>query len=115
MKLMKIGSGRNKRLVVEFSDGEDIIELIWFKGLKWLKNSIQLNTVYIIFGRLNFFKNKISIVHPELEIYNTEKIKFRKKLQPIYSSTEILSKKGISNKFISGLIKTVLFDMNIWY
>ena len=112
-EINEIGSGRNKRLVVEFSDGEDIIELIWFKGLKWLKNSIQLNTVYIIFGRLNFFKNKISIVHPELEIYNTEKIKFRKKLQPIYSSTEILSKKGISNKFISGLIKTVLFDMNI--
>ena len=112
-KINEIGSGRNKRLVVEFSDGEDIIELIWFKGLKWLKKSIQLNTAYIIFGRLNFYGNKISIVHPELEIYDKEKIKFRKKLQPIYSSTEILSKKGISNKFISGLIKTVLFEIDI--
>ena len=112
-EINEIGSGRNKRLVVEFSDGEDIIELIWFKGLKWLKKSIQLNTAYIIFGRLNFYGNKISIVHPELEIYDKEKIKFRKKLQPIYSSTEILSKKGISNKFISGLIKTVLFEIDI--
>ena len=100
-------------MVAYFYDGEDEIELIWFKSIKWLKKSLNLNTKYIIFGKLSFFANKVSIPHPELELFKTENLKLRAKLQPIYPSTETLIKKGVSNKVISNLVKILLFDIKI--
>ena len=111
--ISEIGIGRKKRLVAHFNDGEKEIELVWFKSVKWLKKSLLLNTKYIAFGKLNFFANKVSIPHPELELYNTENISQRLKLQPIYPSTENLVKKGISNKVISKLVKSLLFDVKL--
>ena len=111
--ITEIGLGRKKRLVAYFYDGEDEIELIWFKSIKWLKKSLNLNTKYIIFGKLSFFANKVSIPHPELELFKTENLKLRAKLQPIYPSTETLIKKGVSNKVISNLVKILLFDIKI--
>ena len=111
--ITEIGIGRKKRLVAYFYDGEDEIELIWFKSIKWLKKSLNLNTKYIIFGKLSFFANKVSIPHPELELFKTENLKLRAKLQPIYPSTETLIKKGVSNKVISNLVKILLFDIKI--
>ena len=111
--ITEIGIGRKKRLVAYFFDGEDEIELIWFKSIKWLKKSLSLNTKYIIFGKLSFFANKVSIPHPELELFKSENLKLRAKLQPIYPSTEALIKKGISNKVISNLVKILLFDIKI--
>ena len=111
--ITEIGLGRKKRLVAYFYDGEDEIELIWFKSIKWLKKSLNLNTKYILFGKLSFFANKVSIPHPELELFKTENLKLRAKLQPIYPSTETLIKKGVSNKVISNLVKILLFDIKI--
>ena len=111
--ITEIGIGRKKRLVAYFYDGEDEIELIWFKSIKWLKKSLNLNTKYIIFGKLSFFANKVSIPHPEVELFKTENLKLRTKLQPIYPSTETLIKKGVSNKVISNLVKILLFDIKI--
>ena len=111
--ITEIGIGRKKRLIAYFYDGEDEIELIWFKSIKWLKKSLNLNTKYIIFGKLSFFANKVSIPHPELELFKTENLKLRAKLQPIYPSTETLIKKGVSNKVISNLVKILLFDIKI--
>ena len=111
--ISELGIGRKKRLVAHFNDGEDEIELIWFKSVKWLKKSLLLNTKYIAFGKLNFFANKVSIPHPELELYKAENLSKRLKLQPIYPSTETLAKKGISNKVISNLIKSLLFDIKL--
>ena len=60
---------RNSRLVGIFSDGEDQIDIIWFKGQKWIEKTIDINKYYIIYGKLNFYNNKFSIPHPEIEIF----------------------------------------------
>ena len=57
-EISEIGIGRKKRLIAQFTDGEDEIELIWFKSLKWLKKSLLINTKYIVFGKLNFFASE---------------------------------------------------------
>ena len=111
--ISEIGIGRKKRLIAYLTDGEDEIELIWFKSLKWLKKSLLLNTKYIVFGKLNFFANKISIPHPELELFKPDSLSKRVKIQPIYPSTETLVKKSISNKVISNLVKSLLFDVKL--
>jgi ATP-dependent DNA helicase RecG len=111
--ISEIGIGRKKRLIAYLTDGEDEIELIWFKSLKWLKKSLLLNTKYIVFGKLNFFANKISIPHPDLEVFKADSLSKRVKIQPIYPSTENLIKKGVSNKLISNLVKSLLYDVKL--
>ena len=111
--ISEIGIGRKKRLIAYLTDGEDEIELIWFKSLKWLKKSLLLNTKYIVFGKLNFFANKISIPHPDLEVFKADSLSKRVKIQPIYPSTENLIKKGVSNKVISNLVKSLLYDVKL--
>ena len=88
---------RGNRLVATFSNGQNSIELIWFRGHQWIQKSLQLNKPYMAFGRLNWFGKTCSIVHPELEFL--EDYKQRKgNFQPIYSSTETLTKSGVSQK-----------------
>ena len=112
-EINEIGIGRKKRLIAQFTDGEDEIELIWFKSLKWLKKSLLINTKYIVFGKLNFFARKISIPHPEIELFKADTLSKRVKIQPIYPSTENLIKKGVSNKVISNLMKSLLYDLKL--
>ena len=110
--LKEIGIGNKKRLIAKFIDETGSIELIWFKASKWLIDSIKLNIKYIAYGKLNSFKGKYSIAHPELELYNPENLKKRTKLNAIYPSTEILNKRGITNKVFRSLIEELLIKLN---
>jgi len=107
-----VGSGNKKRLVAKFVDNTGCIELVWFKTTKWLIDSIKLNTNYIAYGKLNSFKGNYSIAHPELELYDEAKLKKRTKLNAVYPSSELLNKRGITNKVIIGLIQELLISVN---
>ena len=104
-----IGSNiRNQRLVAKLEDNTGIIELVWFKGLKWIKNSLTLNKEYIVFGKPNYFKNKFNITHPEIELKEAHNNSdFKETFQAFYFSTEKLKAKGLNSKGISKLIKTL--------
>jgi len=110
--LKEIGIGNKKRIVAKFFDSTGTIELIWFKSSKWLIDSIKLNTKYIAFGKINIFKGKYSIAHPELELYDDLKLQQRTKLNAVYPSTELLNKRGITNKVICSLIEELLISVN---
>tara|TARA_B110000003_G_scaffold85799_1_gene87776 strand:+ start:404 stop:2509 length:2106 start_codon:yes stop_codon:yes gene_type:complete len=110
--LKEVGSGYKKRLVAKFVDNTGCIELVWFKTTKWLIDSIKLNTNYIAYGKLNSFKGNYSIAHPELELYDEAKLKKRTKLNAVYPSSELLNKRGITNKVIIGLIQELLISVN---
>ena len=110
--LKEVGSGNKKRLVAKFVDNTGCIELVWFKTTKWLIDSIKLNTSYIAYGKLNSFKGNYSIAHPELELYDEAKLKKRTKLNAVYPSSELLNKRGITNKVIIGLIQELLISVN---
>src|SRR6056300_2009574 len=38
-KIEEVGPPRQKRLVATFTDGTGFIELVWFKGAKWIRRS----------------------------------------------------------------------------
>lgn len=104
-----IGSNfRNQRLVATLEDDTATIELVWFKGIKWIKNSINLNQEYIVFGKPNYFNNKFNISHPEIELKESRNNSdIKEKFQALYFSTEKLKSKGLNSKGISKLIKTL--------
>jgi len=97
INLKMVEQKRGKRLVATFQDETGTLELVWFRGQKWIKDSIKLNVPYVIFGKCNWY-NGFSIPHPELELLSEHKASIRSAMQAIYPSTEKLTNKGISNK-----------------
>ncbi len=95
---------KSKRLIGIFSDGENEIEIIWFRAVKWIEKSIKLNENYVVYGKVNWFNNRYSIVHPEIELLIKHKKNIKHNLLPIYSSTETLASRGITNKLIRDFI-----------
>ncbi|MCH4823503.1 ATP-dependent DNA helicase RecG [Gramella lutea] len=99
---------RGKRLVADFVDDTGKIELIWFRGHKWIKENLKLNTPYVIFGKTNWYNGTFSMPHPEMELVADYKRNLRPAMQPVYPSTEMLQKKGITNRVIMKLMQAVL-------
>ena len=110
VEVYETGIPRKKRLIAKAQDNTGIIDLVWFKSNKWIKDSLILNQNYIIYGKPNFFKGVYNIPHPELELYKKENIKLRSSLYAVYPSTENLIKYGITNKIIRKIIKNLFVD-----
>ena len=89
---------RGSRLVAQFIDDSGQMELVWFRGAKWIQDSLKLNVPYVIFGKVNFFNGAFNMAHPELDLLSDYKKGFKITMQPVYRSTELLSNKGVSNR-----------------
>ncbi|NNK40010.1 MAG: ATP-dependent DNA helicase RecG, partial [Winogradskyella sp.] len=101
---------RGKRLVADFNDETGTLELVWFRGQKWIRDSIKVNEPYVIFGRLSWYNNRPSMPHPELESQKGHDGNLRSAMQPIYPSTEKLSNKGITNRVVSKMIQQLFVE-----
>ncbi len=102
---------RGSRLVATFIDETGSMELVWFKGVKWIKDSLKINTPYIVYGKLNHYKNTFSIPHPEMELLSKYKRTQQFAMQPVYPSTELLQTKGISNKVLRTIIQNLFLQI----
>tara|TARA_B100000900_G_scaffold416117_1_gene449222 strand:- start:465 stop:2558 length:2094 start_codon:yes stop_codon:yes gene_type:complete len=111
VRMEEVGAKRSKRLVAYVQDETGLLELVWFKGIKWVKNSIKPNTQYVVFGKPNLFNGKINIVHPEIESVEEYKKGISSKLQPLYPSSESLTSKGLNNKAIGKLTQALLLQL----
>lgn len=100
--------GRGQRLVARFEDDSGAVELIWFKGISWLKRSLKLHQPYVLYGKPSLFQSRISFAHPELELKFDFDRSPQKGLQPLYPSSEKLNQKGLGNKAIAKLTKALL-------
>ncbi|CCG53035.1 ATP-dependent DNA helicase RecG [Flavobacterium indicum GPTSA100-9 = DSM 17447] len=109
IKTVEQGKGKS-RLVATFVDDTGQMELVWFQGQKWIKESLQLNVVYVIFGKITNFNGTFNMAHPELETLDTHKASLRSAMQPVYPSTEKLNNKGINSKVISKLMQQLFIE-----
>ena len=107
-----VSQKRGKRLVATFTDETGTMELVWFRGQKWMANHLKLRTKYVIFGRTNWFNNRFSMPHPEMELLEEHKSSLRTAMQPIYPSTEKLSARGISNRVMINLMQQLFREAN---
>ncbi len=110
--LKEIGENRNKRLVATFKDETGAMELVWFRGHKWIRENIKLHKTYVIFGRTNWFNGKYNMPHPEMELLEDHEKNLRSAMQPVYPSTEKLSNKGITNRVMSKIIQQLFIETN---
>ena len=106
--LKTLGAQRGKRLVGYLRDETGDIELIWFKGLKWVIDKVKPNEEYIVFGKPNYFNGKYNFTHPEIESVAEAEKGVNATLQPFYSSTEKLKSRGLDSRGIARLTKTLV-------
>ena len=101
-----IGTGATARLSATFNDGRHTIELVWFKGIKYLK--LERNVQYLLFGKPSRFNHQYNFVHPELTPMSKVKPEMTQGLEPYYNTTEGMKRAGLNSKTIRNIIAELM-------
>ena len=109
IKTVEFGKAK-KRLVATFVDETGELELVWFQGYKWIRDSLKLNVPYVIFGKVASFGNIFNMAHPEMELLAEHEQSLRSAMQPIYPSTETLTNRGISNRVVNKMMQQLFLE-----
>ncbi|MGL2966748.1 ATP-dependent DNA helicase RecG [Flavobacterium sp. XGLA_31] len=109
IKTVEFGKAK-KRLVATFIDDTGEMDLVWFQGHKWIRDSLKLNVPYVIFGKTTSFGNTFNMAHPEMELLNEHEQNLRSAMQPVYPSTETLTNRGISNRVINKMMQQLFIE-----
>ncbi|MBD3581141.1 ATP-dependent DNA helicase RecG [Flavobacterium selenitireducens] len=107
---VKTVEGKGKRLVATFADETGQMDLVWFQGIKWIRESIKIGVPIVVFGKAAAFGNMHSMAHPEIELLSEHEQSLRTVLQPVYPSTEMLSNRGISNRVLVRMVHQLFVE-----
>lgn len=104
-----IGIGSAQRLSATFTDGRHTIELVWFKGVKYVK--LERNVQYLLFGKPSRFNHQYNFVHPELTPMSKVQPEMTQGLEPHYNTTEGMKRAGINSKAIRTIIAQLIPEL----
>lgn len=102
------GERRTTRMTALLSDDTGEMELVWFRGFKWLKDQFKPGVEYLVFGKPTLFGRRFNIAHPEVEQVTPGALNQLSSMQAVYNSSEQLRAKGLDSKGIGRLVKTLL-------
>ncbi len=108
--LRTLGEKRGRRLVAQLVDDTGILELVWFKGIKWLQSSLKEGQEVVAFGKVSAFNGRMNMAHPELETMENIEAGLDATLQPVYRTTEKATAKGLHSRGIAKLTSTLLLS-----
>ena len=97
-----VGEGRKKRLSANFTDGTGILELVWFKGLKFIVEKYRAGVDYVVFGKPLMYGNRFSIAHPDIDPVRDQAMPSAG-LQPFYNTTEKMKSHYLNSKAIQNI------------
>ncbi len=98
-----VGSGRQERLVATLWQGAYSMELVWFQAVKYVRPRISALKQVIVYGRLQHFNGRFSLVHPEIEAYTPETLAQRG-LHPVYHTTERMKQRKLDSKALQKIM-----------
>lgn len=105
------GEGKGRRLIARFSDGTGIIELVWFKGIKFIIEKYKPGVEYTLFGKPTRFGSKLNIAHPEIDPID-DIIDKAPGLQAYYSTTEKMKSHFLNSKAIQKIMYNLWKSIN---
>ncbi len=106
--IQTIGAGRTARLAMTFRDQTGETELVWFQGVKWIREKVVAGREYIIFGKPNLFNGRFNFTHPDIEPADEEMLLQNEPLQPYYSTSEKLKSRGFTPRNFVRIMRTLL-------
>jgi ATP-dependent DNA helicase RecG len=108
IRFEKVGEGHNQRLTAIFTDGKGTIELIWFKGVKYVIDKYKTGVQYVVFGKPSPFNGRYNIVHPEIELASQLPPPDQMGLQPFYNTSEKMKSSFLNSKTLQKIIFPLL-------
>ena len=98
-----------KRLSVWISDGTGEIELVFFKGMKWVEEKLKPGAEFVFFGKPTAFNGRINMVHPEIDPVSSGAMSSgSSSMTGVYQSTEKLKNGGVTAKVMNKLMESAL-------
>lgn len=102
-----LGEGHARRLVAVFSDGTGTIDLVWFRGHKYITDKLKTDTEYIVFGKPTLFGSRYNLTHPDVDPVSQAQ-QVAAGLVPYYNTTEKMKSSFLNSRAIQNLIYTLL-------
>lgn len=104
-----VATGKSQRLEALFDDGTGQMLLVWFQGIRWIKESLKPNVVYMLMGKPGSFNGQLQMTHPDMEPFGSGA---KHQFLPVYSTTEKGKSKGITSKAIAHWVDTLFSQMD---
>ena len=108
IRFEKVGEGHTQRLTAIFTDGRETIELVWFKGVKYVIDKYKTGIQYVVFGKPSPFNGRFNIVHPEIELVSQLPPPQQMGLQPFYNTSEKMKNSFLNSKMLQKIIFPVI-------
>ena len=102
----EMGEGASRRLVAHFTDGTAFVDLVWFRGIKFVKNKLHLGKQYVVFGKPTVFNGRVNIAHPDVDDASSLKLD-KMGLQPYYNTTEKMKRSGVNSNAMAKLVSNL--------
>ena len=114
-----------KRMSVWVGDGSGEMELVFFKGIKWMYERLAVGSEWVFFGKPAAFNGRLNIVHPEVDAVpagsgvavgqtgaagsGSNSISgLSGTMTGVYQSTERLKNSGVTGKVMNKLMEAAL-------
>ncbi len=104
-----VGIGKGQRLSATFTDGEHMIELVWFRGVQYVK--LEKGVQYLLFGKPTRYNHQYNFVHPELTPMSKVKPQMLQGLEPDYNTTDGMKRIGLNSKGIRNIMASLMPDV----
>ena len=104
-----IGIGKAQRLSATFFDGTHQCELVWFKGVQYVK--LQRDIKYLLFGKPSRFNHTYNFVHPDLTPWAKVTPEMTQGLEPSYNTTEKMKRVNLNSKAMRSIIADLIPDL----
>lgn len=109
VNLSEEGQGPKRRVTATFYDDSGRMELLWFQGRAAVYRTINEGGKYVIFGKVGFFNGTPSMAHPEVESFTAAPTVAG--MQPMYSTTQKLVGRGITNRSFARLTQALFLQL----
>lgn len=96
------------RLSVMIADESAQMELIFFKGIKYMLAKLQPGKTFIFFGKPSFYNGWMNMVHPEVDDVVSSQPLPAGTMTGVYPSTEKLKNAGITGKVMNKIMAAAL-------
>ena len=104
-----------KRMSVWIGDGSGEMEMVFFKGIKWMHEKLKPGSEWIFFGKPTSFNGRINMVHPEVDAPQAgqnsasgNSAADNGSMTGVYASTEKLKNSGVTGKVINKIMAAAI-------
>ena len=97
--------GRMSRFMAVLTDGTSEIQLLFFRGTRFIANKVKPGTRWLVSGTVGSYRG-LQLVHPDMQPFD-EGEAFNGQILPVYPISEVCREAKMEQRFFRNLYKTI--------